>query len=455
MKTLYLLRHAKSSWKDSSLSDRERPLNKRGKKQVQLLAQSPALNAMEGAKIFASDATRARQTISGVLAHSGLAAGVVYESALYTFDYLDLVHWLKGQQETKDLLIVGHNPALEGLIDYLAPDHIHDFPTGAWIQLTLNVEQWSQVSPFCGEVSAFLIPALLDHDEFQKRILNVDDLSSELADYPAVLETYRQPAMIGQDVEFLHQYRVFARKLRGLLKLVMPEDDAQAETLTVALQHLKDVIHLSNPIRDLDVFDVSLQAWQSSLNTDCKRGLLALRHHVAKDRATHYHLFNQYLNSELYAQRHDALNRSVAMAEWASDKCQLGLFHDAGDDDETMSVLAGDKQVFKQLKHKFDKHYDHISSNSDDSDFHHLRLHAKNYLNALALNPRDSKRQLKRLSVLKKHLGEIQDACVQQQQLLQYAAAEPANDHLLRVVEIVLHQLRKRKTRLKKAICEQ
>ena len=122
MRTLYLLRHAKSSWDDASLSDEERPLNPRGQRDAPRMGR--ALGSLLAPMAFhISSAERACQTFLSMQSHwPGLSKeqGVV-TPALYTFNYRGVLDWLAKQPRAlQHLALVGHNPALTELINYLA-----------------------------------------------------------------------------------------------------------------------------------------------------------------------------------------------------------------------------------------------------------------------------------------------------------------------------------------------
>jgi phosphohistidine phosphatase len=161
MKTLHLLRHAKSSWKDPMLSDIDRPLKKRGRRDARLMASAMLESGWRPQAVFCSTALRARQTITEVLETVGVqAAGVVYSRELYAFDFRSLLEWLSGRQED-ELTIVGHNPALFDLIEWLTAESLSAFPTGAYCRLQLELDNWRQFSKGSGKATLLLRAKLL------------------------------------------------------------------------------------------------------------------------------------------------------------------------------------------------------------------------------------------------------------------------------------------------------
>ncbi|CAA0094768.1 Uncharacterised protein [BD1-7 clade bacterium] len=440
MKTLYLLRHAKSCWKDTHLTDHQRPLNKRGKRQIQWLGESPFVAVLENVRLFCSDAVRAHETLQGLMQHAQIHAGVVVDPKLYTFAPLELVHWLKARPESSDVLIVGHNPALIGLIDYLAPDQIEGFPTAAWIELRLNISRWSQLTPFCGDVARYVTPVMLNHDAFLRKHEGSKQSDNSLEQWLMMLELYRQPAMLGQDPEFLHQFRIYARKLKGALSLHQMLANAEAQNQQVAREHLKRLIALSNPVRDLDVFDDYLEGCKSRLGNEFLGGLLSLQSMVADERQGHYRALTRFLDSQDYSHGHQVL---VACLTNMSAPIKVG--------GELRQHHL--REVVVRRHKKLKKRLGQLNSDCDDAAFHHVRLQLKNLINSQDLGNTLKPTTMKKLVQLKKQLGGLQDACVQQQHLLQYAVAAPGDDALLHVVEVLLHNIRGQKEQLKARIC--
>ena len=149
MKNLYLLRHAKSSWDNLSFSDGERPLNGRGRRDAPRMGETLGARLMP-MTFYVSPAERAQQTFRAVQRNwKGLKRrhGVT-TSALYTFDYRKVLDWTSQQpNELESLALVGHNPALTGLINYfVGPDTLENLPTAGWAELMLPIDNWSQVA---------------------------------------------------------------------------------------------------------------------------------------------------------------------------------------------------------------------------------------------------------------------------------------------------------------------
>ena len=157
MKRLYLLRHAKSSWRDATLDDVARPLNKRGRR------DAPRMGAALGRRLspmtfHCSPARRAQLTFAGLCAGwSGLQAEYcIVDNALYTFDVGALLDWIGARpEEGQELAIIGHNPALTDLVNRLAgPATLENLPTAGWVELDLPILSWSDIGCVHGSGAA-------------------------------------------------------------------------------------------------------------------------------------------------------------------------------------------------------------------------------------------------------------------------------------------------------------
>jgi phosphohistidine phosphatase len=146
MKTLHLIRHAKSSWDDSGLSDIDRPLAQRGINDCKVMA-SPLIKAgWNHLNIYCSQAQRALLTIAGLAnALPGLKIEWKIDSELYTFSAGVLIDWLSQlNDEYNEITIVGHNPALTELINRLSGSRLDNLPTCGYAQLSAGMNSWSQ-----------------------------------------------------------------------------------------------------------------------------------------------------------------------------------------------------------------------------------------------------------------------------------------------------------------------
>jgi len=146
VKRLLILRHAKSSWADSSLDDWQRPLNDRGRRDAPRVGEWLRARALVPDVIVTSDAVRARETAAAVATASGYSRAIVVEPSLYHATPADAIEVVRGvaDQTARTLLLVGHNPGLEDLVSRLSGEH-HDMVTAAIVELTVRIERWSDL----------------------------------------------------------------------------------------------------------------------------------------------------------------------------------------------------------------------------------------------------------------------------------------------------------------------
>jgi len=142
-KTLLLMRHAKSSWDEPQLSDAERPLNSRGRRDAprmgRVLAPLPD-------RIVSSPAVRARTTALLVAEAAEYTGPIVFDARIYEAGVPELVQVTRDQPDgCHRLLLIGHNPGLEAWVSAFALDTLR-FPTAALAELELELSSWSDLS---------------------------------------------------------------------------------------------------------------------------------------------------------------------------------------------------------------------------------------------------------------------------------------------------------------------
>lgn len=147
MKTLLVLRHAKSSWDDASLDDRERPLNARGRRDAPRMGDLLRDTRLVPDLIITSDAVRAHTTAVAVAEAAGYNRDLVVDPQLYHADPDDIVAVLQSVDDAaaRRVMIVGHNPGLEELVERLT-DESHDLPTAALVHLALPIQSWRSLT---------------------------------------------------------------------------------------------------------------------------------------------------------------------------------------------------------------------------------------------------------------------------------------------------------------------
>ena len=146
MKTLLILRHAKSSWDDTSLDDVERPLNARGRSDAPRMGELLRDERLIPDVIITSNAVRAHATALAVAEAVGYTSDVVVDPLLYHASPEDVLAVLNTvpDADASNVLIVGHNPGLENLVEKLSGER-HDLPTAALAQLGLTITRWDEL----------------------------------------------------------------------------------------------------------------------------------------------------------------------------------------------------------------------------------------------------------------------------------------------------------------------
>lgn len=164
-KELHLLRHAKSSWEFPDLSDFDRPLNSRGKKACLTMAHHiTALGGLaQNSVIYCSPAVRAQQTISRIVKSLNNQIEWITQTELYTFDKRDLIEFCRNVDNVKSsVTIVGHNPALHELLEYLTGERIEKLPTCAYSKIVSPIPSWEQMYEGCGTLKACIYPKMFE-----------------------------------------------------------------------------------------------------------------------------------------------------------------------------------------------------------------------------------------------------------------------------------------------------
>jgi phosphohistidine phosphatase len=145
MKSVLVLRHAKSSWKHPELAGHDRPLNKRGKRDAPLMGRLLKKKGLVPDIIISSTAIRARATAEAVAKASSYKGEIVLNKSLYAAGpdaYLNVMHHLSN--EYVRALIIGHNPGLEELVEMLTGE-IHLMPTCSLAHVKFRVDKWSDI----------------------------------------------------------------------------------------------------------------------------------------------------------------------------------------------------------------------------------------------------------------------------------------------------------------------
>lgn len=147
MKELILVRHAKSSWKDATLSDHDRPLNKRGKRDAPEMGERLARSGCDPDLMVSSSAIRALETARSVAGKLGYPReSIAVEECLFHAGVAELLQVIRGVEDSVDgLMLFGHNPGLTDLANHIGPREILNMPTCAVLHLGLESASWTEV----------------------------------------------------------------------------------------------------------------------------------------------------------------------------------------------------------------------------------------------------------------------------------------------------------------------
>lgn len=162
MKTVYLVRHAKSSWDDPSLHDSDRPLNKRGKRDAPFMAKLFADRGLRPDALVSSPAVRAFTTAK----HFAKALGfrkedIVQQPAIYEAMSSDILRLVQQdlREEWQTVLLFGHNPTFTIFANQFDGRHIDNIPTCGVVKLSGPIDHWRDFYPGNGiRLEEFVYP---------------------------------------------------------------------------------------------------------------------------------------------------------------------------------------------------------------------------------------------------------------------------------------------------------
>lgn len=166
-RTIYLLRHAKSSWRDGSLSDFDRPLNKRGLRARDTMAQHMRNRGYRPDVIICSPARRATMTFEAIRPVVGDACAVDFDEGLYMGDPKALAHRIERVDDgARSVMLIGHNPGMHMLALALAEPSStpafnglqFKFPTAALCVLRAQRRSWNALEAKSHQLVEFALP---------------------------------------------------------------------------------------------------------------------------------------------------------------------------------------------------------------------------------------------------------------------------------------------------------
>jgi phosphohistidine phosphatase len=171
MKTLTLLRHAKSGWDDGVARDFDRPLNPKGQRAAAMMGRHMRGRGLAFDHVAASPAVRVRETIDHLARGYGGDLAPLWDQRLYLASAATLFDFVHALPDTAErALLAGHNPGLEELVLLLVPsgpgtlreDVEAKFPTAALAELRFAIDSWRDARPGGAELVRFVRPRDLD-----------------------------------------------------------------------------------------------------------------------------------------------------------------------------------------------------------------------------------------------------------------------------------------------------
>lgn len=160
MKTLYLMRHAKSDWSDPSLSDYNRPLKKRGEKNAPEMGERMKERNVLPDLVISSGANRAFTTAKVVSDSIGYnTKSIVKNDELYFASVHEIVEIVKGTDDSvSSLMLFGHNPGFTDTSNFLVDAFIDNIPTAGYVKIEFEVNNWGEIDQHKGRLIQFDYP---------------------------------------------------------------------------------------------------------------------------------------------------------------------------------------------------------------------------------------------------------------------------------------------------------
>ncbi|MCT7553417.1 SixA phosphatase family protein [Aliarcobacter butzleri] len=159
MKKLILIRHAKSDWSNPFLDDFLRPLNKRGKKNAPLMAKVLKEKNIRPDLIISSPSIRTKQTLEYFIKELNYNDEVKLEESIYEAPYENLLKVIKDIPNIhKTVFLMGHNPGLCDLTNFLVDKNFENIPTCGIVEIDFNAKSWQDISKENSNLVSFEYP---------------------------------------------------------------------------------------------------------------------------------------------------------------------------------------------------------------------------------------------------------------------------------------------------------
>ena len=160
MKTLYIVRHAKSSWKFPDLADIERPLNKRGKRDVPNMGKHLKKQIVNPDTLISSPANRAYTTAKGIAKSLEIPTSKIeIRKELYHASVPSLINTIYSlDEEWNTVMLFGHNPGFTDLANELCATSIYNIPTCGVAICQFEIDSWRNIQKGKGILKSFIYP---------------------------------------------------------------------------------------------------------------------------------------------------------------------------------------------------------------------------------------------------------------------------------------------------------
>lgn len=160
MKRLTLVRHAKSSWRNPDLPDFDRPLNKRGEQDAPLMARRLAKCNLVFDLVLASPARRTRLTAEAIAEQRAVdTTRITFDERIYLATAGELINLLQTiDDKLQDVLLVGHNPGITDLANYLVGGRLENVPTCGIFSVELPITSWQRLERAAGTLLFYDYP---------------------------------------------------------------------------------------------------------------------------------------------------------------------------------------------------------------------------------------------------------------------------------------------------------
>ncbi|MBD3788786.1 MAG: histidine phosphatase family protein [Campylobacterales bacterium] len=162
MKTIYLIRHAKSDWSAPDTYDAQRGLSKRGKKAIPIMAKALHEKHIKPDLIISSPAKRTKLTAKGLLKELGYSQKIIYQDDLYLADPDTMLSVVKSiDDKYRSIFLIGHNPGITEFANLMSDGEIENIPTLGIVALHCTSKRWEDCGYHHASLEFFIYPKML------------------------------------------------------------------------------------------------------------------------------------------------------------------------------------------------------------------------------------------------------------------------------------------------------